>query len=260
MVPENEEKSPNTTQEVRWSTGVEQFQQAEAHDMPSAREFKSADTVTSGDVIQERVVKCGCTGQPPRPPPPPPIPPEILRRIFPDQDIKQELLSRKGFREKVKKELKNLLRKNSTREMPEPPQESRKPTSPPSPPPPPPPSMSVKLKPTDSPPSMKSISNHPDEASMPNRKGKTMRVKVIDLMKNWKPLVDFRDTQSSQHDPKGKKGDNYGEKTLNEREIVRQFAMEFTRPRTRSSGVSVVATNVLMYSSGVFLALVISSL
>lgn len=251
---------------------VGQFQQTEAQDMPSAREFKSPETLTSNDLMQEAEVTCGCPAAPPRrPPPPPPVPLEMLQRMFPGQDIKQEMLSRKGFCKRVKKELKDLLAKDSARAvaLEQPLESPRKPASPPPPSQLPPSSspptrqkLGRKNQPSN-PPSTKSEKDHYRKASAAKTKNKTMRVKVIDLMKNWKPLTDFTAPRPAPDDSKREKGDSYAEKALNEKEIVRQFAMEFTRPRTRSAGaVRLVAGTVsvsMTCASGVFLVFVVVS-
>lgn len=82
-------------------------------------------------------------------------------------------------------------------------------------------------------------------------------------MKNWKPLTDFTDPRPAPDDSKSEKGDSYAEKALNEKEIVRQFAMEFTRPRTRSAGavrlVSGTVSGLMTCASGVFLVFVVVS-
>ena len=92
-----------------------------------------------------------------------------------------------------------------------------------------------------------------------------MKVKVIDLMKNWRSLTDVAHTAQTSHYSRGKKGgsEEEEEKDVNEREIVRQMAMEFTKPRqtsARTSGVDVVATNFFTCTSCVFLPFTVISL
>ena len=276
LVADNEARPPNGTQEVRASASVERFQraeaqaqaQAQAQDMPAAatREFRSSQTLTSGDVIPEADVKCGCGAHPLRPPPPPPIPPELLQRLFPGQHITPDLLAKRGFRERVQQELRALVRREESAGTTRPqqrPQESRQATSPPALPLPP---AGRQSEPVQASPSLGQggENHHPPRAtSAPKAKGRTVKVKVIDLMKNWRSLTDVAHTAQTSHYSRGKKGGSEEEEDVNEREIVRQMAMEFTKPRqtsARTSGVDVVATNVFTCTSCVFLPFTVISL
>ncbi|KAL8584764.1 hypothetical protein ACOMHN_035683 [Nucella lapillus] len=159
----------------------------------------------------------------PSPPPFPPLPAEVLEALFPGQNVTVQLLATPGFCRRFREELKELFRKSFDPRLPTgsstTPAPSRVPHTGSLPPPP----IASKTggEKNSQPAQNTSVTSPPG----------TWKVKVIDLMKNWKPLQ----TES----PPSREKDASSEE---EREIIRQFSQEFTKPRSRNGSLRTVAS------------------
>ena len=239
LSPPGNGNSLNTTEEVRESDRVSRhLHQAQAPDLPalSAVEFRSSQTVTSGPlpIRQEAEAMCACRGEPPRLPQPPPIPPEILQRMFSGENITQDLLSRKGFCRHVKEELKLWLKSESSQQV----REEHGDWS----------EEGGLLQPSweDMEQNRPPLGTDVGQSAVTEPSPRTKRVKVIDLMKNWRSLADAQSPPSPS--PRAK-GDNQADK--HDREIIRQFSMELS-----SSGHTVTGTCLLTPAAALLLTFV----
>ncbi|KAK7481523.1 hypothetical protein BaRGS_00027172 [Batillaria attramentaria] len=205
-------EAPNATQAVREASFAEHYSREEVLDMaPVPEHIRTNELPTSVVVTQEAEVACGCTAQPRVPPPPPPIPPAILEDLFPGQNITQELITKKGFCRRMKKEFKAILNKMAAVRGGDPDGSDE--------------SATTYVTPTP-----RAVTKATPQAK---------QVKVIDVMRNWQTDDGVLPKETQE------KGKREGRDSGADREIVRELAMQYTRPRknvTSSEAVSLWQT------------------